>query len=145
MLDDEPQLAPQPGPGLDDRHLADQHAAHLARGSRLEGDRPEPAGAERVGRDAADVDVHGFAGGQRGVQGGDRLRLDADHPGATGQRGRHPGHQPAAADGEDDGVDVRHLLRQLEPEGALTGADLRLVVGVAEQRPARRRAVSADS
>jgi hypothetical protein len=79
------------------------------------------------------------------VQGGNGSRLDPGHAGpALGGRG-HAGQQPAAADGDQDGVDLPvGLLKQFQAERSLPGADLRLVVGVAEQRPGTGGALARD-
>ena len=78
----------------------------------------ERGGIGRAGRDlhADDLDL-----GPRGLDG------DGD-----------PRGQPAAADGHDDAREVGHVLEQLEPERALAGDDVRVVVGVHEGGALRR-------
>ena len=49
------------------------------------------------------------------------LRLDGDHRARRDSRRRDPGDEPAAADRDDDHVDVRHVLEDLEPDRALAG------------------------
>ena len=53
---------------------------------------------------------------------------------------RHPGDQPAAADGDQHRVEPGHLVVELTPHRALAGHDQLVVVGVHEQRAGLRGA-----
>ena len=76
----------------------------------------------------------GSPAGERGPHRGRVLRLHADHAhgaallgGARLDRGRDAGDEPAAADPEHHGVDVGHVLEQLEAERRLPGHDVAVV------------------
>lgn len=49
-------------------------------------------------------------------------------------RQRHARDEPASAHGDDHGVDVGHLLHDLQPHCALTGEDVRVVVSAGGER-----------
>ena len=76
---------------------------------------------------------------------GGELGLDADHAGVGAQRpdrDRHPARQPAATDRDEDGGEVRQVLRDLEPDRPLTGDDPVVVEGRDDRRSPRRAAIS---
>ena len=55
-----------------------------------------------------------------------RLGLDAEDAGRRPERlhgDRHAGQEPASAERREDGVEVRHVLEELEPGGALPRDD----------------------
>ena len=52
------------------------------------------------------------------------------------ERDRDAADESAAAHGDDDGVEVRHLLDQLEADGALAGDHARVVEGMDEDETA---------
>ena len=84
-------------------------------------------------------DDDALTGGQGGLHGGHLLGLDADDPRARDDRlQREPdaADQPAAAHRHQHGVEVGHLLGQLEADRALAGDDTRVVEGMDEDQPA---------
>ena len=92
---------------------------------------------DAVGDGRADRDVGRLSRGERdGVRGGvGGLHADdADRApllgGASLEHARDATREPASPDRDDDGLEVGHLLEQLEPERALTRND----IGVVERR-----------
>ena len=72
------------------------------------------------------------------------LGLDADDPGVRAQganRDRDAAREPAAADRDEHGGEIRHVLRDLQPDRALAGDDPVVVVGRDRAR-GRRSAAS---
>ena len=64
------------------------------------------------------------------------LRLDRDDPDSCGNtRGRDPGDETASAAGDDDGVDLRNVLEDLEPDGPGTRDHDGIVERVHEHAP----------
>ena len=61
------------------------------------------------------------------------FRLDADDLHVAGKVRRHAADQPAAADGDQHGVEVRRLTPPFERRRALPDQRFRLVVGVDEE------------
>src|SRR4249919_1084564 len=135
VFDDHAVLIPELPPGVNDRLVCDEHTPYAGAGGNLIGDRAGAAGAKRVNRDAGYVNVDWTACCQSSMQRRDGFGLDRDDSGATLESGRNAGHQAAATDRDDDRVNLTDLLQKFERERALPGADLRLVVGMAEQRP----------
>jgi hypothetical protein len=66
-----------------------------------------------------------------------KRRFDADHVDRRLQRlqrSRNSRQDAAAADGDDHGVKVRRIGKQLDPDGALAGDDLLVVIGMDEDQ-----------
>ena len=86
-----------------------------------------------VGEDADLIQHHPFTGLERFVQAGGVFRFHADDLGLRPQGlhiGGNAGNQPAAADGDEDGVDATAVLAQdLHCHRALAGDHVRVVVG----------------
>ena len=96
--------------------------------------------------------AHRVPGGQRGRVRRGLLGLHRDHPHVRPQRldrDPDPGHQPAAAGADQHRPDLRALLQDLQPDGALPGHDVGVVERVHQHRPGlgleRPRATSASS
>src|SRR5664280_419341 len=71
-------------------------------------------------------DGHGTPRGERAHEIVSRLGLDAEDAGGRPERlhgDRHAGKEPASAERSEDGVEVGHVLEQLEPGGALPRDD----------------------
>ena len=67
------------------------------------------------------------------------LRLDADHLDAAAVPRRDAGDQPAAADRDQNGVELGRILFPFEPDRALAGDRLGRVIGVHRKRAALSR------
>src|SRR5581483_12277206 len=118
LLGDQNRLDAEPGAD-GDRVLAREGRAEAV------GDRP------RLDRDGA-ARLQGVVKRRRA------LRLDGDDLRGGPQAlhgGRDPGDESAAADRNDDDVDVGHVLDQLEADGALPG-DHEWIVERVDERPA---------
>ena len=97
---------------------------------------PMRVAPERVGGHTADGYVYGLSGSEGGVEGGAVLGLDPDDANCSLHGSGHSGHQPAAADGDQDHIKrLGDLLDKLQADRSLAGAHLWLVVGVANERP----------
>src|SRR3546814_11070183 len=83
--------------------------------------------------------------GQRLEQGRRTLRLDCDDTDAPGEPGGDAADEPAAAGRHQQGVDLRQIGLDLEPDAALTEQRLRLVEGMHRQRPADRKSTRLNS
>ena len=99
----------------------------------VKGDLADPAGAEGIGCNGGDGDVHWGTVGERGVQGGDGGGLDRNNPGPARHGRRHAGEQATPTDGDHDDLDVRVVVEELLGDRSRAGGDLDLVVGVTEQ------------
>jgi hypothetical protein len=136
VFDGQAVVVPQAAAGVDDGLVVDQDRADAGVAGQVEGDLAGPAGAQRVGRDAGDRDVHGGADAQGLVQGGGRGRFDRDDAAGVAQGRDDPGDQAAAAHGHQDRVEAGgELVEQFQAQRSVAGDHLRVVVGVAEQRP----------
>ena len=125
--------------GRDDLLVGDRHdLVHELLDDRereLAGDRQLLA----VGDRARDLDPDALAGRQRALEVVARLRLDADDPRVRAERrgrGGAAGHQPAAADRDDQHVERPGVLEQLERDRALAGHHALVVVRVHRDQPA---------
>ena len=90
-----------------------------------------------IARPSASVGFHGnpswFPFAQGGGKTGDVLGLDRDHLHIWSQRlhrERDPGKQSATADGDNDGVEIRHLFDDLDAHRPLAGDDRGIIVAV---------------
>ena len=84
----------------------------------------------------------GFASVEERCRGGEPLRLNADDGDRRPQRLDGDGDardQSAAADGDDDRVEVGGLLQHLQPQRALAGDDVRVVERMDQNASALRR------
>ena len=82
---------------------------------------------------------HRSAGRQALVDRARPFRLDADHtPTLARRRRRDPGDQPAAPAGDEDRLDLRRVLEQLQPHGARAGDHDRVVERMDERAAGRR-------
>ena len=91
--------------------------------------RREPVG-DRVG-----LDAHAVAGREARGEGLRALGRDADDARAPVERRDDARDQAAAAGADDDCLDVRHVLEQLERERPVAGDDERIGVRVDEDAP----------
>ena len=76
---------------------------------------PDLGNGETVGQSRLRLDANWFSCAQSGGKTGDVIGFDGDDLRLRPQsfhRERNPGEQTAAADRHDDGVEIRHLLRQ---------------------------------
>src|ERR1043166_7370422 len=96
-------------------------------------DHPDPPGAPR--RPAARP-VPGPACGGRVMEGRRRLGFYPDHPDPPGVPGGDAADQPAAADRDEQGVEIRRIGLDLAADGTLAEHRLRLVIGVDRERAA---------
>ena len=136
MFDYQSVVVPEPAPASNYVLVGDRHRFDLGPQGDLPGDRPDAGGAERVGGHAADGYVYGLSGSEGGVEGGAVLGLYPDDPNCSLHGSGHSGHQPAAANGDQDHIKpLGDLLDKLQPDRSLAGAHLWLVVGVANERP----------
>jgi hypothetical protein len=90
------------------------------------------AGRQRIGGDAACRGVDPLAGGERAVEGRGQLRLDADEIDPPGIPGGDAADQPAAAEGDEQGIEIGRILLELEAEAALAEKGFRLAPGCAD-------------
>jgi len=93
----------------------------------------QPADAPRgqgVRGDAVGPGIDRLAGAQRVGECRRSLGLDADHPNVTGVVRRDAADQPAATHRDEQRVEVRRLLDQLEGQAALAEQGEWLVEGV---------------
>ena len=90
------------------------------------------------------VDFRRVAGRERRGERRRALGLDADHLDAMVEPGGDPRDQPAAADGDEHGVErgqaeSGEILLPFEPDRALAGDRFRRVIGVDFERAGWRR------
>ena len=133
-LGDQVDVAPQPALRVADRLVGHQHDPIDPGARRGERDVADAPRSERVGGDPAHLDVDRRPGLERRVQRRTGLGLDAHDADVPAEPRRDPGDQPAAADGDQDGVGVGDLLGELEPDRAPAGHDLRLIERVHRER-----------
>ena len=75
-------------------------------------------GAVSASATVSGVTGHGLSRGEPERERVRPLRLDGDDPDSCGNAGgRDPGDETASAAGDDDGVDLRDVLEDLEPDG----------------------------
>jgi hypothetical protein len=102
------------------------------------GDRKDPladtARRERVRRDPTGLGVDGPACRERLRQRGGGLRLDPDHPDLSLVPCGNAADQSAAADGNQQRVEIGDLLLELQADGTLTKQGLPLIEGVNRER-----------
>ena len=110
---------------------------------------------DRLGQSARRFDGDAFRDGlaaivrrelaHRIVHRGIESRLDTDHLDARVQGlggGRHARHDPPAADGHHDRLQLGKVRQQLQADRALAGNDQRIVIGMHEGQPLARRHVA---
>ena len=134
-LGGDPARVPERLPRAHDLVVADRdHVVDEALGD-VQPDRADPGGAERVGRDPADLDVDRLAGSQRRRQRGAAVPVPPRSPWRpTRVPGRDAPDQAGAPDGDDDRSDRRSLVVELRRDRALARHHRRLVVGVHQDR-----------
>lgn len=128
-------MLPQQRAGSDDVAVVDQDGPGTGAGSHRVGDVTKTGGAQRVGGNTGDLNIDRAAGGQGRIERGNGGGLHPDHAGPPFGSSSDPGHQPAPAHGQQHRVELAaSVLQQFEAECSLPGADLGLVVGMAQQR-----------
>src|SRR4051812_40945257 len=109
-------------PPLAPRRVAPGGAAGGPATGSAAGPTPAARGAGGVRGDVRHRHVDRPTGAERGGEGGDGARLEADDAGATLQCGGDTGHEPATAHRDENGVHLPvELLMQLQGESALAG------------------------
>ena len=133
-LDDDPQCRPKGPLRLPDCIVGhEDDAVDVAFGDRKDA-LADAARREQVRGDPTGLGVDRPAGLQRLRQRGRGLRLDPDHPDLALVPGGDAADQPAAADGNQQGVEIDDLLLELEADRTLTEQRLILIEGMNRER-----------
>src|SRR5262245_37072668 len=82
---------------------------------------------KRIDRDSTHRRVHRMSGLQRLSQCRRRKRLDTDNPHSSLEPREHSTDQAAAANGDQDRVEISRLILELHPERPLTDQRLDLI------------------
>ena len=118
---DDPQFVPQRALRVADGVVGNQHRVTDQGAGDFEVGRADATGAQRIGGDAGDRDVDRLPGLQRLVQRGRAFGLDGDDLLRRAERGGAAGDQAAAADGDQQRVELS-LLGEFERDAARASA-----------------------
>ncbi len=128
-----------------DRRVGHQHGSGNVRLRDRKHQLRHLTGAEAVGRQPADRSLDRPAGLQRIVKRGAALGFDADHRDAAGVPGGDAADQSAAAGRNQDMREVRCVMLEFPPDGALPGEHISVIVGMHFQRAGLGLAVARGS
>jgi hypothetical protein len=95
---------------------------------------PNPTWCEGIRGDTASRRIDRSSSFQRHRKRWRGFRFDANHPDLTAKPSRNAGDKPTAANGDEEGFDIRTLLLDLQPDGSLAQQCFALVVGVDGER-----------
>ena len=130
-----PQCLPKSQLGTLDRVVRNQdYVVHMLLGDGVH-ERADAAGCERIRRYATSRGVDRFSCLERHHQRWGGFGLDSDHLDLIAKPRRNSGNQPAAANRDEQSIEIRDLILDLQPGCSLAQQCFALVEGVDRERP----------